>query len=81
MWTFNDIDEGYYQKVGPVEWTSGGIQAAGVYKKYTNWQTRGDERDAADADSDINLRLIRYSDILLMYAECLIKGSKRFSFI
>ena len=37
-------------------------------RKYENTETKADEKDWLD---EINERLMRYSDVLLMYAECL----------
>ncbi|WP_068473035.1 RagB/SusD family nutrient uptake outer membrane protein [Saccharicrinis aurantiacus] len=45
------------------------------WKKLTNWETVTSEDDIFDK-SGINYRVIRYADILLMYAECLIEGGK-----
>jgi tetratricopeptide (TPR) repeat protein len=43
--------------------------SADIYcKKYENWY--GNKKDEFDWKSGINERLMRYSDVLLMYAEC-----------
>ena len=72
MWSLFDMDCGHYNYRGPTDHGKMGVSSA--FKKYTNWETRKTEEDATQADSDINLRLIRLADIYLMYAECLIKG-------
>ncbi|WP_282035853.1 RagB/SusD family nutrient uptake outer membrane protein [Saccharicrinis aurantiacus] len=43
------------------------------WKKMTNWETVSSENDIFDK-SGINYRVIRYAEILLMYAECLLEG-------
>lgn len=43
------------------------------WKKMTNWETVTSEDDIFDK-SGINYRVIRYAEILLMYAECLLEG-------
>ncbi len=47
---------------------------AGYFRKLTNWDIVEEESDMTSNASAINLRVIRYADILLMYAEALIQG-------
>ena len=71
----DDIDTPYY----------GGFLAGAVapfnnkenayFRKYTNWATVTTEADfVPNSRSPINIRLVRLADVLLMQAECLIKG-------
>ncbi len=62
----------YYQGIPNTTASYGGD--AGYFRKLTNWDIVEEESDMTDNASAINLRIIRYADILLMYAEALIEG-------
>ena len=69
-----DEDIAYYQK--PAQSNAPFNQReTGYFKKYSNWDIWKKETDGLPVNnSGINLRLVRLSDIYLMYAECMIKG-------
>ncbi len=60
------------KEVGVSTDTAGNLQPYIYYKKYTNWYWKTVETTS----SPINRRLIRYADILLLYAECLNENGK-----
>lgn len=63
---------GYY-KATPTNYIKNG--AVGYFKLYSNCYDVQTERDMVPSDvNPVNVRLIRYADVLLMYAECLIEG-------
>jgi tetratricopeptide (TPR) repeat protein len=84
---FEPGDTRFYQTF----WTAGGNKFAGVdkilktYEEYVPGQFKGlsffrkwcrDWSRAEDSfDSDVNVRIMRYADVLLMYAECLTEGA------
>ncbi|MFI3249187.1 MAG: RagB/SusD family nutrient uptake outer membrane protein [Rikenellaceae bacterium] len=70
--TYFDMDKGDYTYPFPADHCKSNNY--GMFRKYTNWMTRLLETNAVNSDSAINMRVIRLSDVYLMYAECLIKG-------
>ncbi len=46
----------------------------GAFRKFANWDITTDEKELNGGRSGINHRLMRLSDVYLMYAECLING-------
>ncbi len=69
-----DEELAYYQK--PVQTNAMfNSKDVGYFRKYSNWDIWSKETDGLPINaSGVNLRLIRLSDIYLMYAECMING-------
>ncbi|GAF02768.1 RagB/SusD family nutrient uptake outer membrane protein [Saccharicrinis fermentans] len=69
----DDDDMSYYKGSTTADGTAFNNAECGYWRKMTNWD-KYDTEKITNAKSGINFRVIRYSDVLLMYAECLIKG-------
>ncbi len=71
---FTEMDMPYYKNPQPyVVWPLS--NAISCYRKYTNWDICETEKDISPlVRSAINFRMLRLSDVYLMYAECLIEG-------
>jgi len=65
----------YYRGYLPGQITVFNSNEPAYWRKYTNWETAQDELEFVPVNrSPINTRLVRLADIMLMQAECLIKG-------
>ncbi|GAF03644.1 RagB/SusD family nutrient uptake outer membrane protein [Saccharicrinis fermentans] len=69
----DDVDMTYYGYDPIADANTFKNLGTSYWRKMTNWETVSSEKDLLQK-SGINYRVIRYADILLMYAECLIKG-------
>ncbi|WP_282039579.1 RagB/SusD family nutrient uptake outer membrane protein [Saccharicrinis aurantiacus] len=69
----DDDDMTYYGAYITADATNFNNRECGYWRKNTNWDIYETEK-VTNQKSGVNYRVIRYSDILLMYAECLIKG-------
>ncbi|PKQ64283.1 RagB/SusD family nutrient uptake outer membrane protein [Labilibaculum filiforme] len=68
-----DKDMTYYEGSVTADGTAFNNSECGYWRKMTNWDILNTEK-TTNQKSGINFRVIRYADVLLMYAECLIKG-------
>ncbi|MCL7762602.1 RagB/SusD family nutrient uptake outer membrane protein [Polaribacter sp. Z014] len=71
----DDRDLEYYGATTAQKSIFNGKETA-YWRKYTNWDITDNEKNISQSTprSGVNVRVIRLSDVLLMYAECLIEG-------
>lgn len=70
----DDRDLEYYGKTTAQSAPFNNLETA-YFRKLTNWDIVGGENELNDR-SGVNYRVMRYADVLLMYAECLIQGGQ-----
>ena len=75
--TYTEQDVPYYKNPQPfIVW--GFSNAVGAFRKFTNWDICAKEKDISPlVRSAMNVRVLRLSDVYLMYAECLIEGGAK----
>nr|WP_320120705.1 RagB/SusD family nutrient uptake outer membrane protein [uncultured Marinifilum sp.] len=69
----DDDDMSYYEGSVTADGTVFNNAECAYWRKMTNWDIYDNEK-VTNTKSGINFRVIRYSDVLLMMAECLIEG-------
>lgn len=69
----DDVDMPYYKGSITADGTIFNNAENGYWRKMTNWDILESEK-TTNQKSGVNFRVIRFADVLLMYAECLIAG-------